>query len=121
MDSRFPRYVTFDCYGTLINFQIDAAIRRAFRSRLPEGLAADFLATAERYRFDEVLGAWKPYRDVIARSTERTARRYGVAYSEDDGEAIYRRIPTWGPHPGVTDPPAVVRVGSAGHPVERCR
>jgi 2-haloacid dehalogenase len=102
MESRFPGYVTFDCYGTLINFQIDATIRRAFRSRLPEGLAAGFLATAERYRFDEVLGPWKPYRDVISRSTERTARRYGVAYSEDDGEAIYRRIPTWGPHPGVT-------------------
>lgn len=102
MAHRFPRYVTFDCYGTLINFQIDAAIRRAFRSRLPEGLASDFLATAERYRFDEVLGPWKPYRDVIAGSTERTARRYGVAYSDGDGEAIYRKVPTWGPHPGVT-------------------
>lgn len=102
MGRRFPRYVTFDCYGTLINFQIDAAIRDVLRSRLPEDLAPDFLATAERYRFDEVLGAWEPYRNVIARSTERTARRYGVEYSEEDGEAVYRRVPTWGPHPGVT-------------------
>lgn len=102
MDSRFPKYVTFDCYGTLIRFQVDAAIQKAFGSRLPAAVTPDFLATAARYRFDEVLGPWKPYRDVIAESTKRTAQRYGVDYCDDDGEAIYRAVPTWGPHPGVT-------------------
>ena len=31
-----PQYVSFDCYGTLINFDIDPTTRRLLAGRLPE-------------------------------------------------------------------------------------
>jgi 2-haloacid dehalogenase len=97
------RYVSFDCYGTLIDFQIDSTIRDVFGDRLPAHLAGPFCTAAEAYRFDEVLGPWKPYEEVIARSTERAARRYGVEYLADDGHQIFEAVTTWGPHPDVPE------------------
>jgi 2-haloacid dehalogenase len=97
------RFVSFDCYGTLINFQMDHAIAETFGDRLPEEERDAFLATCEAYRFDEVLGDYQPYREVIASATRRAAVRYGVEYREKDGNALYEAVATWGPHPGVED------------------
>ena len=30
-----PKYITFDCYGTLINFDMAGAARRVYGERLP--------------------------------------------------------------------------------------
>ena len=70
---------------------------------------ADFLTDFMWYRYDEVLGAWQPYVDVLKNSLERTCRKHGVAFREADGQAIYDAVPTWGPHPDVAAP--LTRVG----------
>src|SRR5215217_6693495 len=60
-----PKYLTFDCYGTLIDFQMSPMTRTMFADRLaPERLQA-FTTDFSAYRFDEVLGEWKSYADVI--------------------------------------------------------
>src|SRR5947209_16782071 len=101
VDSFQPRYITFDCYGTLINFQIDRAMKEVFDGRLPPPIRENFFASAAAYRFDEVLGPYKPYRDVVANATRRTAARYRVEYRAADGARLYEAIPTWEPHPEV--------------------
>lgn len=98
-----PKYVTFDCYGTLINFQMDRTMAEVFGDRLAPEKRDDFFATCEAYRFDEVLGEYKPYREVIANATRRAACRYSIEYSESDAQQIYDAVPTWGPHLGVSD------------------
>lgn len=96
-----PKFVTFDCYGTLTWFQMSQTTRAVLGERLPDDLAPAFLESFRGYRIDEVLGAWKPYRQVIADSYRRTCRRYGVAYTDEDASALYEAIGTWGPHPDV--------------------
>ena len=59
--------------------------------------ATDFSA----YRFDEVLGAWKPYGDVIKAALRRCCQRWGVPYHDAEAQQLYEAIPTWGPHPDV--------------------
>lgn len=98
-----PKFISFDCYGTLIDFQIDRVIKDVFRDRLPANLSDAFVASAEAIRFDEALGEYKPYSELIKNATRRVARRHGVNYRDNDGEQIYQAIPTWGPHPGVTE------------------
>jgi 2-haloacid dehalogenase len=97
-----PKYISFDCYGTLTHFQMDRAITERFGERLPDEKREDFLQTCEAYRLDEVLGPYRPYREVIARATSRAARRYEIDYRDEDGDFLYERVPTWGPHPGVS-------------------
>lgn len=48
---------------------------------------ADFAS----YRFDKVLGAWKPYVDVLKNAVRRTCKKWGLAYSEAEGQAYYGR------------------------------
>jgi 2-haloacid dehalogenase len=72
--------------------------------RVPEPQMEAFLTDYNWYRFDEVLGPWKPYVDVLKASLERTCRRHGVPFREEDGQAIYDAVPTWGPHPDVPAP-----------------
>lgn len=101
MPASRPKYVTFDCYGTLINFDMAGAARRVYGARLsPEGMAR-FIANFAAYRLDEVLGAWKPYGELVHNALERTCKRNGVAFHVEDAERINDEVPTWGPHPDV--------------------
>jgi 2-haloacid dehalogenase len=52
-----PRYITFDCYGTLINFQIHSLTRTLLADRLDLARMPQFLTDFSAYRFDE---PWAP-------------------------------------------------------------
>jgi len=97
------KFVTFDCYGTLIWFQIGNATKEVLGPRLPADVAPGFIEAFRGYRIDEVLGAWQPYRDVIATAYLRTCRKFGLEYRDADADAIYASIGTWGPHPDVPE------------------
>lgn len=103
-----PKFITFDCYGTLTNFQMSAMARKMFADRVPAEKMDDFVRDFSSYRLDEILGPWKPYRDVIVNALMRTAKRWGIKASEAEGETYYLAVPTWGPHPDVPEPLARV-------------
>ena len=103
-----PTYVTFDCYDTLVDFDIDAATLRALGPRA-EGVNVDaFLREFEEIRYQEILGAYRPYREVLRRSLAQTMRRFGLPYRDADGAAIVAAVPGFGPFPEV--PPALERI-----------
>ena len=116
-----PKYVTFDCYGTLINFDMAGAARRIYGAQLSEPamerLHQGLLAA---YRLDEVLGAWKPYAEVVHNAVERTCKRNGVAFRPEDAQTHLRGGPDLGPAPGRAGGPRQGRQGNpAGDPLER--
>jgi 2-haloacid dehalogenase len=96
-----PKYVTFDCYGTLINFDMAGAARRIYGQTLDAATMTAFIRSFSAFRLDEVLGAWKPYAVVVHNALERTCRRHGVPFRTEDALRIYEEVPTWGPHPDV--------------------
>jgi 2-haloacid dehalogenase len=103
-----PKYITFDCYGTLTWFRMSDMTRTLMSDRLPADRIEDFVRDFNAYRFDEVLGAWKPYEEVIKSAFERTCKKWGQPYKDADGKAFYDAVPTWGPHPDVPAPLAKV-------------
>src|SRR4029453_9740493 len=62
------RYVSFDCYGTLIDFRAGEVARELLPARVPPDRMVGFLEDFTAYRFNEVLGAWKPCPEVLHRS-----------------------------------------------------
>ena len=96
-----PKYVTFDCYGTLTNFDMAGAARRVYGERLSPEVMTQFIKNFAAYRLDEVLGAWKPFIDVVFNAVERACKRNGVAFRPEDAQRIYDEVPTWGPHADV--------------------
>ena len=96
-----PKFVTFDCYGTLTNFDMAGAARRVYGAELSEPAMTAFIKHFAAYRLDEVLGDWKPYAEVVHNAVERTCKRNGIAFRPEDAQRIYEEVPTWGPHPDV--------------------
>jgi 2-haloacid dehalogenase len=103
-----PKYITFDCYGTLTAFGMSAVTRELVADRVPADQMEDFLDDFEAYRIDEVLGAYKPYHQVITDALARTAKLWGIEHRGSDGKAIYESVPSWGPHPDVPGPLAAL-------------
>ena len=99
-----PRYITFDCYGTLIRFRMADMAREIFHERIAPQHMEAFVSDFAAYRRDEVLGAWQPYEDVIRNSVQRTCRRWNIEYRDAEARRIYQAVPTWGPHPDVPEP-----------------
>ncbi|WP_319534360.1 haloacid dehalogenase type II [uncultured Vibrio sp.] len=101
MSTLKPKFITFDCYGTLTNFQMGTMTREIFKDRIsPERMEA-FVQGFSKYRLDEVMGEWQPYDQVLKSALERTCKRWGIAYNDAEGQSYYDAVPTWGPHADV--------------------
>jgi 2-haloalkanoic acid dehalogenase type II len=112
MDRRFD-VITFDCYGTLIDWE--------------RGIADAFLDAAREdgitLQRDEVLRAYEtiepivererylPYRDILAETALRVARALG--WPREDGAFLPQSLPSWQPFPDTND--ALERLRDAGH------
>lgn len=99
-----PKYITFDCYGTLIRFRMGDTARAMYADRLAPEQLERFVQDFNAYRLDEVMGDWKPYVDILKSALERTCKRHGVKYLEEEGQKYYDLVPTWGPNPDVPEP-----------------
>ena len=84
--------LTFDCYGTLIDWE--AGILAALDAVLaPRGVAAgddELLETYAGHEADAEGGAYLPYREVLARSCHGVCDRYGVGGRGPDCRATAR-------------------------------
>jgi 2-haloacid dehalogenase len=98
-----PKFVTFDMNGTLIKFAINDAIREVLGDRLPAEIADEYLRICKAYRIDECTGEYKPFHQIVADSMERASRRVGLEFRAADARAVYEKVPSFGPYPGVTE------------------
>jgi len=95
-----PKYITFDCYGTLTNFQMGTMTRELFADRVDAGQMDQFVKDFSAYRLDQVMGDWRPYDEIIKTSLMRVCKRWNVEY-RGEGQLFYDAVPTWGPHADV--------------------
>jgi 2-haloacid dehalogenase len=103
-----PKYITFDCYGTLTYYPMHQAAYDIYEGQLPPEQMHVFLKSFNDYRFDEARGDWKPYLDVLRSSLQRACRKHRLAYRDEHAKRIYDIVPTWGPHADV--PHALTRI-----------
>jgi 2-haloacid dehalogenase len=101
------RWATFDCYGTLIDW--NAGIRGAL-----EGLFGVEEAPGLLERYHEVEPeiqeeAYRSYAEVMTLAVERLARETGDALPEGESNALVRSLPGWPPFEEVPDSLAELR------------
>ncbi len=96
-------WVTFDCYGTLIDW--DAGIRNFLRDLLnSKSASADLDSLHRRWeeiQFELIQREYRPYKDILKLSLEATLREFGIQYVSEDGDAFATSMPTWRPFPDV--------------------
>lgn len=96
-----PKFITFDCYGTLINFDMAGATERCFKDRVEPEVLQALIMDFSRYRLDEVLGAWKPYYEVVSNALQRACQKWSVRWDKADSDFIYTDCATWSAWPDV--------------------
>jgi 2-haloacid dehalogenase len=99
---KMPKYITFDAYGTLVNFQLSRVTREILGERANNIDMEAFLDEYSDLRFEEILKEYRPYETVLRRCFHKMMRKYGLDYTEEDGDAMMASVPTWGPFPDVT-------------------
>jgi 2-haloacid dehalogenase len=103
-----PKFITFDCYGTLTRFQMSNMAKEIFADRVSAEDMPMFVRQFAAYRLDEVLDQWKPYEEVVKNAVKRTCARWNVQTTDEEAGKFYQAVPTWGPHADVPEPLARV-------------
>jgi 2-haloacid dehalogenase len=94
-------HLTFDCYGTLIDWE--TGILRALRSALdPHGVKAAPERLLQLYVLNEArleAEAWRPYRLVLGQTIGFIGQELGVALSSAEQARFAESLPAWPPFP----------------------
>jgi len=90
-------YLTFDCYGTLIDW------RNGIESHLGELLRKNGLAPAAKvYPIylkveAEEEGNYRPYRDILTDSALRAAEHFRISITREEARSFAASVPSWTP------------------------
>jgi 2-haloacid dehalogenase len=107
------RAITFDCYGTLVDWETGI---RAWTGKLlaqKDGAAAAITPDDFFHRWEEhqmaLLTPYRGYRDLAARAVERVLRDVKLPVGPDDGQSFADSMTTWRPFPDTGE--AIRRLG----------
>src|SRR5580765_1001874 len=110
------RIATFDCYGTLVDWEGGAGgflYQLALEHGDPALVSGRELRDRwEAIQFGLLAGPWRPYKEILASSLEAFCRERGWPYRPTDGEALVRSMRSWGPFPDTR--PALLQAHAAG-------
>jgi len=103
------RWLTFDCFGTLIDWR--HGIRTTGELIFPGHGEAFFAAYIAAEADVEGEGAFKRYRAVLTEATRRAAKHMSLDLKPDDATALVSTIPYWPPFADVGSALAELRKG----------
>lgn len=114
--SEKPAVASFDCYGTLIDWEGGLGsflYGFALRHQPEPADNGDAMRRGwEAIQFDLIQGPYQPYKEVLAASLRRWAEERGYPYRAEDGQALVRAMRSWQPFPDTR--PALTRARAAG-------
>jgi 2-haloacid dehalogenase len=104
------RWATFDCYGTLIDWE--GGIRGTFERLWPRADGVALLRAYHRIEPEVQRGRAIPYRQVLAETLIGVAAEAGLPLAGDRRDALAESLPSWQPFPEV--PAALAALRSRG-------
>ncbi len=108
--ARMERWATFDCYGTLIDWE--SGIGNELTQLWPAADAADLLRLYHRFEPEVETGRAIPYRDVLRGTLSRVADYAGLTVPKGEENALAKSLPNWPVFPEV--PGALRKLRSHG-------
>jgi 2-haloacid dehalogenase len=101
------RWATFDCYGTLIDW--NTGIRDVLERLFGVEEAPELLRRYHELEPEIQEEAYRPYGEVMTLALERLAQETGRTLPEGESNAVARSLPEWPPFPEVPDVLAELR------------
>lgn len=99
--------ITFDCYGTLIDWEagIVSSVAPVLASHGSTWSRSDILRAYSEIEHREETGSYLPYREVLRRVMQGIGERAGIALSTRECETLVRSFADWPVYPDT--PPAL--------------
>ena len=93
------RLITFDCYGTLIDWEngMLAALRPMFSRDGRHVPDAQILELYGEIEAELESGPYLPYRQVLSETAQKIGRRMGIDISDEEASAFAESLPRWKP------------------------
>lgn len=91
-EAQAQRWVTFDCYGTLVDWR--TGMREALAAVGGETLHR-LLEAYHRHEHAVEAGPFRPYRDVLRESLLHASRELGVQLPRGDADVLSESLPEW--------------------------
>ena len=105
-----PRWATFDCYGTLIDWNL--GIRTDLERLFGVEEAPRLLERYHELEPELESEPFRSYHEVLTLALERLAQEEGLALPEGEAGALANSLPEWPPFPEV--PPALAELRDRG-------
>lgn len=109
----FDRFdtLTFDCYGTLIDWErgLLDALQSLIDKHGAQANDHELLELFHQYEAEVEAGEYAKYRDVLRRTLERIGDRYDVQFAPEEAAAFAGSVGDWPPFPDTVD--ALQRLG----------
>jgi 2-haloacid dehalogenase len=95
------KLVTFDCYGTLIDWEsgIFSALHPVLAAHGKSVSDADLLAMYGEFEADAEAGEYRPYRDVLQSVVRAFGQRLGFVPTEEEIQSLPASLSRWRPWP----------------------
>jgi len=89
--------ITFDCYGTLVDWEagITSFLTEVLREKGTTASIPEVVRVREDIDFEMVQGPYMAYKEILRLSLKETFNRFQVAYNDQDGERLIQSVPTW--------------------------
>jgi 2-haloacid dehalogenase len=105
-----PSWVSFDCYGTLIDWQ--SGVRNAFRglAHVSDDETGELFETWERLQREKIQGPYMPYAEIMWASFRESLEQFGYWCPGYAGESFAESLSRWTPFADVS--PALGRLAT---------
>ncbi|MBI4464579.1 MAG: haloacid dehalogenase type II [Acidobacteria bacterium] len=105
------RWISFDCYGTLIDWE--TGIRRAFQEllRIRDDEEEELFRIWERIQWQKLQGAYLPYAEILRASFRETASEFGYSCPGYAVESFVESLGRWEAFPDAN--PALSRLAQS--------
>jgi 2-haloalkanoic acid dehalogenase type II len=105
VDPASVQAITFDCYGTLIDWErgLRQFITRLLIQKRVSVPADELHAVWEEEQFAMLTRPYRRYRVILAQSLEEALRRFKVSYDPDDGQRFAHAMGSWRPFKDVPE------------------
>jgi 2-haloacid dehalogenase len=97
MRFEIPKAVSFDCYGTLVDWEtgITSFLAQALEEKGVKADVEELYKAREDVEFQLIQGPYKSYRDILSLSLKDAFYRFSIPYDSRDGEQLAQSVPKW--------------------------
>ena len=99
----FARFtaISFDCYGTLIDWEsgILPALRAVLNRQRQNPSAAAILELYGEFEAEAEAGPYQSYRKVLESVVQRFGKHFGFTPAPDELRSLHESVPSWRPFP----------------------